>query len=301
MGRIYYQRETPKEKSNGNCPETLYAEKVDYFSDIIFHSRSDTSAFYVVTAGHERSWPDKLILDRVTDRLMILYVVDGQGYINEQVVKKGYGIFLYPNQKHTITQEKSNPMEFYYLTFRGSKMAEFILHAGLQNVPLVFEYNWQDSIILIFEDMIYRSHKGAEMEMYLYGAAQMIMSFHKQYNSKNNPDPSMNSNAKYVKEAVNYIRNNFSRDISVADIAKKLHLTPNYLGNIFREQLGYSPLSLIISLRMGLAENLLVENQFTVKQIAWMVGYRDYSQFSKMFKKHHGISPTEYAQKLLKK
>ncbi|NLK39279.1 MAG: AraC family transcriptional regulator [Clostridiales bacterium] len=301
MGRIYYQRETPDQKLNGNCPETFFAEKPRYFSDIIFHSRSDTSDFYVVTAGHDKSWPDKIIQDRVTDRLMILFVVDGQGYIDDRIVGAGQGIFLYPNEKHSITQEKSNPMELYFLTFRGSKMAEFIINAGLQNIPRVFEYNWQDKIIPIFEDMIYRSHEGADMEMYLYGASQMIMSYHKHHYNKEKRDPSLNSKARYVKEAVNYIRHNFTRDISVAEIANQLHLTPNYLGNIFREELGYSPMSLIISLRMAHALNLLVENQFTVKQIAWMVGYKDYSQFSKMFKKHYGISPTAYAERLLQK
>lgn len=299
MGRFYYQRETANGCVEAHSPEMIFTQKAEYYTDIVFHYRNDKSDFYVVTAGHEKNWPDKVIRDRVTDRLMIFYVVDGQGYLNDQPVRKGQGFFLYPNQKHTILQDCHQPMEFYYLTFRGSKMADYLLNIGFHNIPQIFDFDWQDKIIPIFEDMIYRSHAGADMEMYLFGASQMILSYQKYYYNKNKSSFVVNSAAQYVKEAVKYIRQNFTEDITVETIAKRLHTSPNYLCNIFRKELGYSPLSLIISLRMEHAANLLVENKFTVKQIAWMVGYKDYSQFSKMFKKHHGITPAEYAKKVL--
>ena len=52
----------------------------------------------------------------------------------------------------------------------------------------------------------------------------------------------------------------------------------------------------MVRFRMNHAADLLLGGEYIPKEIAAIVGYTDYAQFSKMFKKYHQYAPTEYAR-----
>lgn len=60
---------------------------------------------------------------------------------------------------------------------------------------------------------------------------------------------------------------------------------------------GFPPSELIRSIRLRKAARLILYKVDTVSQIALMVGFDDYSHFSKAFKKHFGVSPSSYEEK----
>ena len=60
---------------------------------------------------------------------------------------------------------------------------------------------------------------------------------------------------------------------------------------------GFPPSELIRSIRLRKAAKLILNKVDSVSQIALLVGFDDYSHFSKTFKKHFGVSPSSYEER----
>lgn len=85
-------------------------------------------------------------------------------------------------------------------------------------------------------------------------------------------------------------------ELDISQLASLAGVSQVYLRRIFKKQHGVSPAGFVIRQRLQLAKQLLEENR-TVNQVAAATGYRDPLYFSRLFKKHLGLSPTEYRQK----
>ena len=86
--------------------------------------------------------------------------------------------------------------------------------------------------------------------------------------------------------------------LSVAYIADKFGLTPNYLSHIFKESTGEKFLDYIHKVRIENAKEILRTNtKDTVETIARQVGYNNISTFNRAFLKQEGLYPTKWAEK----
>ncbi len=98
-----------------------------------------------------------------------------------------------------------------------------------------------------------------------------------------------------VEEIVNYIAVNIgNEELSVNELGKHFYMHPVYLNRIFKKEKQITVSQYINEERMKLAVELLKANQLSANVIAEQVGYHAYSNFSSMFKKYYGCSPTEY-------
>jgi AraC-like DNA-binding protein len=107
-------------------------------------------------------------------------------------------------------------------------------------------------------------------------------------------------NKKYVVEQVlNYLENHYSEKISLDRIAGNMYLSPFYISRIFKSETGDTPISHLIDIRMEKAKELLQQKDYSVQEIAALVGYDDAYHFSKLFKKRYGISPSQVRKQAL--
>jgi AraC-like DNA-binding protein len=97
----------------------------------------------------------------------------------------------------------------------------------------------------------------------------------------------------YVKKTKNYIKTFYTSQIKIEDIAKRLHLSPQYLSRYFKANTGISIQQYIINTRIKNAKYFLSQG-YTVDDTALAVGFNDTSNFSKIFKREVGKSPIEY-------
>ncbi len=106
----------------------------------------------------------------------------------------------------------------------------------------------------------------------------------------------------YIRNAIAYIRYNFrDPDISVAQIAKAVCLSPNYFGTIFKKHIGETCLSYIKKMRMSFAVVLLQNSGLTVAEISERCGYANVPYFISDFREIHGISPKKHRDLYQKK
>lgn len=98
----------------------------------------------------------------------------------------------------------------------------------------------------------------------------------------------------HVDMAKRYICENYGKPIKVEDIAESLGVDRKYLRNLFFRYLGVSTKDYLTEYRIEKAKEMLSQNSVAVNEIAAAVGYPDALGFSKIFKKHVGVSPSEY-------
>lgn len=104
-----------------------------------------------------------------------------------------------------------------------------------------------------------------------------------------------------VRRLDSYIQSHYTKRLSTNMLASEFGLVPSYLSRLFREYKGITPNHYIQEIRIGRAEELLVNcPSIMTKDIALMVGYTDPSYFSKVFKKSTGLYPSEYRMANLK-
>lgn len=91
-----------------------------------------------------------------------------------------------------------------------------------------------------------------------------------------------------------YLLENFSREISLDEIARHFFLSKNHVINIFRDTYGVSPYQYLLDFRLRRAGELLLATNSPVSKIGSTVGFTVYSAFYRVFKKKYGFSPAEY-------
>lgn len=86
----------------------------------------------------------------------------------------------------------------------------------------------------------------------------------------------------------------FKKIKSPAEYADLLHITPKHLNRVSNEILGKTATQIITDRIVLEAKRLLATRNYTVSEVADALGYTDYSYFSRLFKKHQGVSPRQF-------
>ncbi len=102
-----------------------------------------------------------------------------------------------------------------------------------------------------------------------------------------------------VAKAINYIKDNIDKDISQEETANYLYICPSYLSRMFKKQTGESFLQYVTRLKMERAIELLKDPRYKTYQVSEMLGYKTPKYFSRLFRSHTGMNPSEYRGKVL--
>ena len=97
-----------------------------------------------------------------------------------------------------------------------------------------------------------------------------------------------------IAEAVQYIFRHYAENITVQELAKRAYLNNNYFSKLFTSQVGITPQQLILRTRIEKAKELLQYTDLTVGEIAATVGFADALYFSRVFRRHTGMSPSVF-------
>lgn len=100
-------------------------------------------------------------------------------------------------------------------------------------------------------------------------------------------------------ESRTFLDNNYRQKITLNELAEKLHIAPIYFSRKFKEYFGLSPIDYVIMLRLHEATLCLANEEMSIAEIAESVSYHDSFHFSKLFKRHYGVSPQKFRNDLL--
>ena len=98
----------------------------------------------------------------------------------------------------------------------------------------------------------------------------------------------------YIRSACNYIAEHSMEDISQAEVAAKIGLSPYYFSKLFKEYLQTSFPQYLTRIRLQNAITLLTEDSLSITECAYMAGFQSTTTFNKVFLESVGCSPREY-------
>lgn len=248
----------------------------------------------VYSIGLEQTKPDKKVGPCVRSKYVIHYCLGGSGQFCGERLSRGKGFLICPDKLHSYSSDTDAPLKYGWISFFGSNACKLLESAGLPLENHIFECGWVDELDGIFE-WLSNPCKSSDADEYLRGCFHILISFHiKAQNDKNSARLRGDPRKEYIAKAIKHIKTNYNRQITVSEVASELYLSPHYLSNLFHDELGISPLQYIMRVKMKRAAELLLIDELQISDIAHSVGYTDALAFSKLFKKHYGVSPKEF-------
>jgi two-component system, response regulator YesN len=93
---------------------------------------------------------------------------------------------------------------------------------------------------------------------------------------------------------VQFIELNYSRDLTVEELAQQAHLSPSRLAHLFQENMGTTMTEIVTRVRIERAKKLLLETNLSCTEISFHVGYNDQSYFTRVFRDREKITPRQF-------
>ncbi|MDR3304644.1 MAG: helix-turn-helix domain-containing protein [Clostridiales Family XIII bacterium] len=105
---------------------------------------------------------------------------------------------------------------------------------------------------------------------------------------------------KFIRIATDYIEKNCAKHITLAEVAAQVFISPSYLSRLIKSRTGHTFRHLVNMSRIAESVRLLENTELSLIAIAIAAGFRDHSYFTKIFKKHTGMNPSDYRAELRK-
>lgn len=97
-----------------------------------------------------------------------------------------------------------------------------------------------------------------------------------------------------IKEVLDYIETNIAENISLKSLSDKACMSTTSFYRFFKRELGMSPIEFVIHEKIRHAKKLLKNPTIQINEVCYMTGFYDSNYFSRLFKKHEGITPKQY-------
>ncbi|MNJ58120.1 HTH-type transcriptional activator Btr [compost metagenome] len=100
-----------------------------------------------------------------------------------------------------------------------------------------------------------------------------------------------------VQRALAYIHDHLDQSLSLSQVAKHVHMNPNYFSEVFKRETGQNYIEFVTQAKLRKAMTLLRETPAKISEVAYQIGYEDIKHFNRLFKKFTGLTPSEYRSK----
>ena len=119
----------------------------------------------------------------------------------------------------------------------------------------------------------------------------------KRFGDQKSPTQKTGFEHEAVRKARDYLHENYAQPVSLSQLAQLVNFSRYYLLHTFRDAMGMPPHLYLESVRIQVAQRLLMEEQ-SLAQVAHQVGFGSQSHFTQRFKQIIGVPPGAYARQL---
>ena len=253
--------------------------------------------------GYEQCDPGHSFGPVKRNHFLFHYIISGTGTLmadntkgetQTYSIKSGQGFLIFPGQITTYYADQNLPWEYIWIEFDGLRVKEALDLTELSVNSPVYRSHSKDLREQLLNEMQYIVHHEKESPFHLIGHLYLFLDYLVQSAKSANPVKSSKMSDYYIKEAINYIEQNFQNDITIEDIAAVCGINRSYFGKIFRNVVGRSPQEFLMNYRMIKATELLKLTSLSIADVGSAVGYENQLHFSRAFKTIYGVSPREW-------
>ena len=214
---------------------------------------------------------------------------------------RGCAYLLTPKDFHTVTERPENRLQLYNINF-SEQILPLALSQQLNCIPGIFRITFDEPEAQRLNELLtellaeYEAQEPHRNEMIMALFEQFLIRMIRQHRKEANQRQE-NAGRKPslpVNEVINYLKLHFRESVSLGDCARKVYLTPNYLGELFHRSTNMSFNEYLKHLRLDYAVNLLNLSPISVEQISALSGFHSVSYFISLFRKQFGMTPAQY-------
>ena len=96
-----------------------------------------------------------------------------------------------------------------------------------------------------------------------------------------------------LQQILNYIHTHLDRELSLAEVAEIINISPTYFASLFKQAMGVSPHQYVIQQRVERAKMMLSKTDLAIADIALQVGFSSQSHLTQQFKRLTGMTPKQ--------
>lgn len=252
---------------------------------------SEKSSKYVFKGEKHPFWELMYV-----DGGMVCVTVDGQKYI----LKQGDIIFYRPNEFHSMRALGDNPISYLNIAFSFVSTTE-ILSEHMYTINADIKRNLQK--------MVEEVESATKYSVDLVAAYLKLVILQIE-RLKNQPIKAKGVSSNFVSlerdlwvnRVCSFVDENICNpELSVAYIAKQMHISTTYLYRVFTEEKKQSLQAYIAKRKLEMAKKLLSSKGYTITEISEMLNFCSPTYFATKFKELYGYTPREYSKTILRK
>ena len=228
----------------------------------------------------------------------LLYVVSGKTHFffggKERIVTAGHMVLIQPRQEQRYDYYGEEKPEVYWVHFTGNDVKNILRKYDIPMDEPVFYSGASSTYAYLFREMINElqtCQTGYEelLSMYLHQIFLLVQ------RTRQERKPTVST---YIQEEMEYARRYFNEHynepISIQDYAESRNMSVCYFQRNFKQTVNHTPMQYLLTIRINNAASLLETTDYSMAEIAAIVGYDDPLYFSRLFRKVKGMSPSEY-------
>lgn len=198
---------------------------------------------------------------------------------DEQITLKQGDVMLLP--PGTRRERDLQTKEVHYISFNFYTKRKF-------DLPLVMRGAVTAEIRALFKAFtpphLSVLDRGMEKAAFIVGYILEALTVFNQRNSKN----------PHIQNALSYIDEHIFEAVTLSSLAAHLHLSREYTASLFKKEVGIPVSAYVNEKKLLLARDLIRDDEYSLSDIAKMLGYANYGYFSRLYKKRFGASPSRY-------
>ena len=228
----------------------------------------------------------------------LLYIVSGKGHFyfhgEDRVVYAGRMVLIQPRQEQHYEYFGEDKPEVYWVHFTGSDVKNILRSYNIPMDDPIFYSGASSTYSYLFKEMINELQNcktGYEdlLTMYLRQIFLLVQ------RTRQEERPTVST---YIQEemefARRYFNEHYNEPISIQEYAESRNMSVCYFQRNFKQIVKHTPMQYLLTIRVNNAASLLETTDYSMAEIAAIVGYEDPLYFSRLFRKIKGVSPRDY-------
>jgi AraC-like DNA-binding protein len=239
----------------------------------------------------------------IRNHFLFHYVISGRGCLDSTAedgtnhryyLEEGQGFLICPGQVNTYSADKLQPWKYVWLEFDGLRISEYLNNAGLGVSQPLYSPRTPEQGEALRDEMLYITDHAKESTLHLIGHLFLFLDALIQSSAARRETTGSQLRDFYIQEAINYMEQNYQRDLTVEELAEVCKLNRSYFSKLFKESMGCPPQEFLIRMRLSKATELLRNSDSSIGNISQSCGYPNQLHFSRAFKKRYGVPPREW-------
>lgn len=236
-------------------------------------------------------------------------------HISQPALKSYEMIYVYEGTLDLHISSGIHSIQSHDLIIFRSEKADIHVHDGCSYLTAIFEINQRKTLHILNRTF----HSTSEMQQvlwklliessensyythtlmvcYLQEVLLLLMQFYETMNHKTLMSDNKSAQNDLLSEILAYMNKRITEPLTIEDICHEFFISRSSLQALFKTHLNTSPKNYLLNIKLQKSKELIRENQYTISEIAYQLGFSSIHYFSRLFKKYFNTTPSAYARK----